>query len=151
MTKFNPIHYLQQDNKTLSSLLAKINQLQQWNGHLRECLGSDNLLLQHCQIANVSGTVLIIIADGPHWVTRLRFHIPELLSQLQHYPSLAHIKGICCKVQPARHAGIQKTAGNRPQLSQKSASLLQEAALKIQDERLRSILNKIALRALEKD
>ena len=139
-------HYLQEDSKTLGQLLAQLNKLQQWNGWLKECLEEDSQLPQHCFIANLTGTSLIVFADNPHWVTRFRFHIPALLPKLRNYKDFQSIQSICCKVQPL-YAPISSLKNRDPQqkLSNKSAALLRETANKITDEKLRTILEKIAM------
>src|SRR5690242_2386498 len=100
MSKHVITDYLQPDGKTLGKLLVKLNQLQQWNGWLKECLEQDSLLPKHCFIVNLIGTSLIVFADNPHWVTRFRFHIPALLSKLRNYSDFATVQSICCKVRP---------------------------------------------------
>jgi len=138
--------YLQQDNHTLGNLLSKLDRLQQWNSGLKECLLDQNrALTQHCFIVNLIGTSLIVIADNPHWVTRLRFHIPELLIKLRQHPGLENIQAICCKVQP-NYVSASSSHNREPQqkLSAKSAALLRETASKITDEKLRIVLEKIA-------
>ena len=139
-------HYLQHDSRTLGNLLSKLGQLQQWNSWLKECLLDQNkMLTQHCFIVNLIGTSLIVIADNPHWVIRLRFHIPELLIQLRQYPGLENIQAMCCKVQP-HYIFASSSTHREPQqkLTAKSAALLRETASKITDEKLRMTLEKIA-------
>lgn len=138
-------HYLQQDIQTLGNVLSKLGQLQQWNSWLKECLLDQNIALtQHCFIVNLIGTSLIVIADNPHWVTRFRFHIPELLTKLRQYPSLENIQAICCKVQPNYVSALSSNRQPQQKLSSRSAALLRETASKITDEKLRIALEKIA-------
>ena len=138
-------HYLQQYNPILSNLLSKLSQLEQWNSWLKECLLDQNkTLTQHCFIVNLVGTSLIVIADNPHWVTRLRFHIPELLVKLKQYPGLENIQAICCKVQPNYVPASLSNREPQQKLSTKSAALLREIASKVTDEKLRIALEKIA-------
>jgi hypothetical protein len=146
MAKNTIANYLQQDSKTLGSLLAKLGQIIQWNESLKECCREkEPLLTKHCQIVNLSGKSLIAIADCPHWLTRLRFHIPELLIKLRKYPGLENIQGICCKVQPKYTQYISRKPRNpqkRP--SPKSMEIILEITSKLKDERLRHILEKMA-------
>ena len=126
-------------------LLSKLNHLKQWNHSLKACLPEEKSLFQHCQIVGLSGNSLIVIADSAHWVTRLRFYIPELLPKLRTYPGLEKIQSICCKVQPNDFAATPKKI-KRPQqkLSTENASILRAAAQKLSDKKLRAILEKIA-------
>lgn len=146
MTQSTITHFLKQESQTLGSLLAKLNQLKQWNACLQECLAEDKALTQHCQIVNLAGTSLIVIADSPHWVTRLRFYIPELLPKLRAHPGLEKIQSICGKTRPADYSLSPKQAAARhPQkLSLHTAEILRATAQKINDQKLRKILEKIA-------
>src|SRR5690349_16336157 len=134
-------HYLQRDSKTLGSLLNKLTQLKQWNQILQNCLGDEAHIMDHCQIVNVSGNSLIAIADSPHWLTRLRFHIPDLLPKLREHKGLEHIKAICCKAQPGiHHTKSKKTARKRLTLKPETAYLMLENAKKTKDEKIKAIL-----------
>lgn len=147
MVKSSIATYLRQDGKTLGKLLVKVNQLKQWNSWLHECLTEESTLLEHCQIVSIDKGALIIIADSAHWVTRFRFHIPQLLIKLRHYPDFAALKAICCKVRPADYSSIttaQKTPERKISLSSKNAAALQNAADKIENKRLKAVLERIA-------
>lgn len=145
MTKPSLTNYLKQDCKTLGRLLSKLSQLEHWNNALRECLITEPTLTEHCKIVNLIGTSLIAIADSPHWLTRIRFHIPELLPKLRTYPGLEQIRALCCKVQP-NYPKMQARQSNRAQkkLSPNNAQLLHQDAQKISDEKLRTVMEKIA-------
>ena len=135
----------------LGALLTKLNQLKQWNTWLKEGLTTkesltiDESLAKHCYIVDLKGTSLIVIADSAHWVTRLRFHIPDLLKKLKNYPGLENIRSICCKPQPYHSMIINKKVRMPQRLSPKTAELLRESAKKITDKKLRATLEKIAL------
>ncbi|MCD6038650.1 MAG: hypothetical protein K0S27_50 [Gammaproteobacteria bacterium] len=137
-------HYLQQDSNALDKLLSKLSQLQQWNHQLKECLGENAILSEHCFIVNLAGSALIAIVDNPHWLTRFRLHIPTLLPKLRHYAGLENIEAICCKIHP--HYTPASLVNRKPQqkLSPMSSALFLETADKIVDEKLRTILKKIA-------
>lgn len=140
-------NYFQNENQAFGSLAAKLNQLKQWNGWLADSLPNENTLLQHCQIVSLSSGSLIVIADSAHWVTRLRFYIPELLPKLRAYPGLEKIRSICCKVQPNHFKSApKKTNPPLKKLSQENASMLRKTAQKISDSKLREILERIAER-----
>jgi hypothetical protein len=142
--------YLQQDSKTLGKLLSRLNQLQQWNAGLKECLAEHQVLSEHCFIVNLAGTSLIVLADNSHWMTRFRFHVPALLLKLRNYSGLENIQSICCKVEPHYvPASSLKNSGPQQKLSVTNANLMHEIAEKITDEKLKIVLEKIA-RHLEK-
>ncbi len=138
-------NYLQRDNKTLSSLLNKLAQLKQWNMTLCACLGDEAHIMDHCQIVNLSGNSLIAIADSPHWLTRLRFHIPDLLPKLREHKGLEHIKAICCKAQPGMFYGrVKKAQRTRLTIKAETANLILDNAKKIKDEKIKATLERIA-------
>lgn len=137
--------YLQRDSKTLGSLLNKLTQLKKWNLILRDCLGDEAHIMDHCQIVNISGNSLIAIADSPHWLTRLRFHIPDLLPKLREHKGLEHIKAICCKAQPGvHHTKSKKTTRKKLALRPETSAEILETAKKLKDTKIRAILEKIA-------
>lgn len=138
--------YFQSDSQTLGKLLTQLNQLRQWNDWLKESLEENASLTEHCFIVSLAGTSLIVFADNPHWVTRFRFHIPALLPKLKQYSDFQGIQSICCKVKP-NYTPISSLKNRAPQqkLSKQSADLLLETAKKIPDEKLRTVLEKIAL------
>jgi hypothetical protein len=148
MTQLTLNQFLQQDSKMLGSLLTKLNQLKQWNTWLKESLTADEPLTKHCYIVNLKGTSLIVIADSAHWVTRLRFHVPDLLKKLKKYPGLETIRAICSKTQPNPTMIIKKKKKTPQTLSAKTAELFLQSAQKITDKKLRDSLEKIARHAL---
>jgi len=139
--------YFQQESKTLNSLLLKLNQLALWNSRLRDALPDEPLLTEHCHIVGLDKAALIVIADNPHWVTRFRFFIPDLLIKLRHHPDLKQIQAICCKVKPLYNAAPKKIRRQRLTISKNTADVLQSTAHKIQDKKLKAVLKKIAERS----
>ncbi|MBV8802182.1 MAG: DUF721 domain-containing protein [Gammaproteobacteria bacterium] len=150
MTKFTLNQYLNSPNKTLGPLLIKLNQLTQWNEYLKECL-IDKPLTQHCYIVNLDKNALIVIVDSAHWSTRLKFHIPDLLKKLRHYPGLENVRAICCKIQPAYHAKAKIKMRRPSPLSKNTALKVHETAQKITDKNLKKILEKIALQGSDSE
>jgi len=148
MTKSTIASYLQYESKTLSNLLLKFNRLKIWNKWLKECLSEETLLLEHCHIVGLDKNSLIVIADNPHWVTRFRFFIPDLLISLKKQDDLKHIKSICCKVKPPRFTAIKRKRQSLI-ISRQTAEIVQEAADKIENQKLKKILLKMASRAKE--
>jgi hypothetical protein len=101
MSQYALTNYLNAKGPMLGSLLRRLQQLNAWNAWFKQCITSDDkLLTNHCQIVNLVGDTLVILADSPHWITKLRFFTPVLLPKLQANPTLKHIKQIQCKVYP---------------------------------------------------
>lgn len=139
-------HYLTHQSKSLGNLLGKVSRLKQWNTWLAECLVTDPEVAHHCHIVNYDKASLIIVADNAHWITRFRFHIPELLPKLRGYPELKNVKALCCKVHPNYgKSDLHKKNQEKISISQNSANTLIKAAHEIKDKKISAILEKIAL------
>ncbi len=143
MTKSTLSAYLQHENKTLGNLLVKFNRLKIWNAWLSECLPEERALLEHCCIVGLDKQSLIVIADNPHWVTRFRFFIPDLLTLLRKYGDFKDIKSICCKVRPLHYSAV-KPKRHPLIISKQTAEVVRETANKIKDMKLKKILMRIA-------
>ncbi|HSW68810.1 MAG TPA: DciA family protein [Gammaproteobacteria bacterium] len=135
--------YLRHESKALGNLLVKYNRLKTWNKCLEECLPEEIFLLKHCQIVGLDKQSLIVIADNPHWLTRFRFFIPELLIQLRGYGDFKEIKAICCKVRPA-YSPMEKIKRRPLIISDLTAEMMKDTASKIKNDRLKKILMRIA-------
>ena len=149
MTKSTIATYLQSESKTLGNLLIKFNRLKVWNVWLSKCLVNESALLEHCKIVGLDKTSLIVIADNPHWVTRFRFFIPDLLIKLKNYDDLKNIRSICCKVRPS-HYPSTKPKRQPMIITNQIAEIVQEAAKKIKNQKLKETLMRIAERNIEK-
>lgn len=147
MTKRTIANYLQHESKTIGHLIAKFNRLKTWNDWLQDCLPDEGILLQHCQIVGLDKASLIVIADNPHWVTRFRFFIPELLIQLRHYEDFKHIKAICCKTRPP-HYRVSQLKRKPLIISSQTAEMMKLAADRIKNEKLKNMLMRIAKKHL---
>ena len=78
-------YHLRPDSGPLKDLLAHAERLAVLDRALAGFLG-DPLSL-HCQLANISGTSVILHTDSPVWSARLRYQLPQILECLnQHYP-----------------------------------------------------------------
>jgi hypothetical protein len=135
--------FLHEDNKALGSLFLRLQQLKKWNQALRESLDTDAMVADHCQIVNLTDNALIIIADSPLWLTRIRFFIPTLLPKLRAYPCLENIKAMCCKVHPS-YTPHKKHQPRAPQkLSSTAKAKINDIADTITDPKLSAALKKL--------
>jgi hypothetical protein len=151
MTKFNITSFLQLEGSNIGNLLIKLKRLREWNAKLRDILPLETPLLEHCRIVGMDKTSLIVIADNPHWVTRFRFFIPQLVEKFAKIDEFKHIRAICCKVRPAHQArgSFHKNKRRPLRITTETAEVLHETALKVKDPRLKKILEKIASRAID--
>ncbi len=146
MTKAPLSTFLKQDSKTLGNLLLKLQQLNQWNAWLAECLADEKSLLTHCKIVGLDRQSLIVMATNPHWVTRFRFFIPTLIEKLRQFPDLKNIQAICCKVSPPQYNQVVKKPRGKLALSQGSSEVVQHTAKKIKHAKLKQVLERLAER-----
>jgi len=148
MTKRTIAAYLEHESKTIGNLLTKFNRLKIWNAWLREYLPDESYLLEHCQIVGIDKASLIVIADNPHWVTRFRFFIPDLLIKLRQHDELKSIRAICCKAKPPHYRPAQPK--RKPMMiSDQTAEIVQETADKIKHGKLKAVLMRMAKRNLK--
>lgn len=140
-------NYISTKNQHLGSLLKQIKHMQALHTLLGKAVPEQKTLFEHCYVLRPDATSLLLIAENPHWVTRLRFLIPTLLTALQHYPELSGLKAIYCKVLPPlyRSRFVARKKRSRMLISQQSATLLGEAAHKIKDPKISRILKKLAI------
>ncbi|MDX1900425.1 MAG: DciA family protein [Gammaproteobacteria bacterium] len=138
--------YLSPDNQTLGSLLGRVKQMQTLHTRLSEALPDQKELFQHCYVLRPDATSLLLIAENPHWVTRLRFLVPALHTALKKYSDLAELRAIYCKVQPPLYQNrfIVRKKYRRMEITSQSAALFEEAAAKIKDPKISRILKKLA-------
>src|SRR5690349_21329424 len=88
---------LKEDQSALQRIFVKVQQLNQLNNVLLQCL--DPQLRHHCIVANVYPDKLVVLAENGAFATQFRFSIPELLTQLRKkHPLLRELKTIECKV-----------------------------------------------------
>lgn len=135
------------DNQ-LSSIIAKVNQLNQLNQSLSDIL--DPKLAAHCQITNLENQILTLLIDNSSWGTKIRYVTPEILKKMQQIPTLCQVKQIKCIVRPKqqyRNANppqtAQKTAQKMP-ISSENAKILRSVAHGIKDEKLKQALLQLA-------
>jgi len=107
----------------LKSLVNKTNYLSQLNTKLPLLL--PNPLAQHCTVANLRHSVLILYVDSASWGLQLRYLIPELLTQLRNQQASAHIGSIEYKIRPTEQAA-NPTQQAQPYLSKENKTLLAE-------------------------
>ncbi len=117
-------------------------QLRALDEHVRTLLPSP--CADHCRLANIRGGILSLAAESPAWASRLRFHAPQILRDLRQNAHL-QVNKVHVLVSPTR-ASVERPRRRRADLSHKSASLLHDTALNINDPQLRAALFRIARR-----
>lgn len=137
--------YLQSDQQDLPLLFAKIKALTELDQHLTKHL--EPTIRQYCQVANVVGNRLILLAANGSIATQIRFQTPDLLRKFKSDVKLKYIQDILCKVRPApsRQADRAKPASSPMRaLSPTTANIVKEIAESIEDPKLREVMERIA-------
>jgi len=114
----------------------------------------------HVKVANIRNQNLMLITDSPVWTTRLRQLSPQILEYIRENSvntdnsnekaQIIHHVQISTRYNPAsinqtNHYQKQVTAEKkRPHISEKTAELLAQSALSMNDERLKSSLLSLA-------
>lgn len=83
----------------LGTIINQIQFLKQLCQAVRSHLPSP--LDQHCRVAAVRQTTVVVHADSPAWATRLRYLAPALAASLRDQPGYSWVRDIKIKVRPA--------------------------------------------------
>lgn len=100
-------------------------------------------IVDHCRVANLRDNVLVLQAEGTVWATKLRYQLPQILTDLRRLPDLKGLDSIRIRIAPAQTAQNPSPLA-RPHLSEHSAELLQQAADATPDPELAAALRRVA-------
>jgi hypothetical protein len=143
-------HVLKHEGRLLTTLLGKVADLRQLNQLFSQYLDPD--LAKHCQVVKIDRDCLIVVVDNNHWISQLRFHIPDLLPKLRTHAPYQNLKAICSKMKPDYKPFVpRRKSPPMKLLSQDAADKMLDAAKSIKDERLRGILERIARHSVGED
>lgn len=138
--------FIELDSRDLRSVFEKIHMLEELNRKISGLM--DPHIASYCQVANLVGGKLILIAANGSIATQLRFVTADLLKQIKRDPTLQHIHQIECKVRPTQNPLSSRLttqpAKSMPTLSPATAEIVREIAGSIEDPTLREIMERIA-------
>ena len=134
--------FLETENRDLQAILTKVKLLNELNAIVVNYL--DENLRNYCQVANINGNQLILIAANGSIATQIRFQSADLIRKFKSHPTLKAIQSIQCKVRPISTPAPDFIPQKLPPLSPKAAELILEAAQYIEDPTVRAALEKIA-------
>lgn len=109
------INQLMVHSSKLSSLLEKSKKIKLFEEKLKASLQTP--LNQHCHVANLRETTLVVIADSSLWATKFRYMTQQLLVKWQNDPLMHTIQQMEVKVRPP--AKIEKPPCPNNQLLKK--------------------------------
>jgi len=130
--------------------MLRVEQIKHWQTILFNCLPQEKEIFNHCHVVHADQSSLMILAENPHWIGRLRFLIPQILSVLQQNPNYARLKNIYCKVRPPLYnnrLSQKRPSRQRLAISENSAKEISSAAERIRDPKVCRALKKLAARA----
>lgn len=117
--------------------------LAKYDRRLREIVPSP--LLDHVRLVIVDADRVVLEAESSAWLTRLRFHLPQLKQLLGRELKLRGRKVEIRVAAPS--SSFDTTPGQRPVMSKRSARLLVESARSIDDTELSAALRRLARRS----
>ena len=125
----------------LQVVLNHSQRLEALNRILRGCIPAP--LNQHCQVANLRDNILVLHADSSAWALKLRYGSRMLLQQLRQrgVPGLGAVE---VKVRPPAPILNRPEKIRHVQMSGKTAQLLDSIASGINDNHLKSALQRLA-------
>lgn len=136
--------YLSGSRDKLEKLITHAVEISHLNTTLHSIL--DNILKNHCVIANFSNGKLILLTDSPAWISRLRYQIPSILTQLQQLPEFKGITQIKLRIQP-KYIEQKPQSFHREPISKIAASCLSTLADSVQNTELETALRQLASRS----
>lgn len=84
-------------NPLFQPIIRKIQHIKQLNQALHEALPAD--LREHCRVAGIKETCLILQVNNGAWATQLRYATPQLLQALRAQSDFVNIESIRWQVQ----------------------------------------------------
>lgn len=129
----------------LGDFLKKSEQLLQLNRSVLKLIESD--LAPHCQVHSFNHNILVLSTSSSMWGHKLRFKVPDLIANLRQVPQFAALKTINVKVCFDETAVLAPLSVLPcPQLSPKSARVIQSMAKEIKFPKLQQSLLRLSKR-----
>lgn len=100
-------------------------------------------LNRHCTVANIHNDSLILLTDSPVWSSRLRFHAPALLRELERRHAV-HLTKVQIRINPPEQVR-PAAVSHKPRMSAPTAALLRQVASSVDDPALGTALRRLAL------
>lgn len=125
----------------LQPLMQKAFRLTQLDKRVRGLLPAS--LKNHCRVANVRDTALVLLADGAAWATRLRYLAPELCRRLQ-ASELPRLTRIEVRIAPPETPASPPKPARCLRLNAEAAATIMAAAEATEDPRLKAALRRLA-------
>jgi hypothetical protein len=126
----------------LPNLREKVTQLIHLNQLLHTQL--EPSLAPHCCVANFKDNCLIVEVESSAWSLRLRYSIPDLLTQLRKFSEFKRLQTIEWYIRSVTEDSREKVIVHRPPLTAENLELIRETAEGVTSDKLKRALNKFA-------
>jgi hypothetical protein len=140
--------FIEFNARDLKTVFTKINLLAQLNTKILACLEPN--MAKYCQVANLVGSKLTLIAANGSIATQIRFQAQDLIKKFHQYPILKSILFLECKVRPAQSQLSSRlttnTTSSMTPLTPETGEMICAMAETIEDEKLREIMVRIGKR-----
>jgi hypothetical protein len=143
------VHKLLKASKRSSHLLRRAERSGQLTHDLRSLLPSP--LASYCQVGDLTGHTLTIIATSPVWAAKLRYLQPTLLKAFRSISSLSQATDINIKISKLSQPLPNPTRSRKVHMSSQSAEHIRQMADTIEDPALRESLLRLSRHAKDKD
>lgn len=135
-----PLHKIFDNNTRLAALIQRSRQLSQLNHILRNILPSS--FGEHCQLANLSDTKVIVVCDQSSYASMLRFQSAQICKVLSEHTGM-NLQQLELKVRPITQVGAT-SRHTQLELSESSAKCLEQAASSMEEGPLKTALSQLA-------
>lgn len=144
-----PISSLLTDrSQQLHVLVTRAQHLRELTKKLRGLLPAP--LANHVVVANITETTLVLAADSPIWMTKLRYYTPKLLANFQiRQPALPNLTQVRLRINPPVPVPVLSYLPPNA-ISGKAATHISSVANDLNDMKLKQALLRLAKRP-EKD
>jgi len=133
---------LMTSNKRLCDLVNNNRHFQKIESSLHQALPV--YLVAHTGLLAYENGILVIRVDNSNWAGKIRFHLPQIISELRkthYFKGLIHIK---VKVSPRHVAEVKTGKVKRRALPDSAKKSLLDTAESIQDPSLKEALSRLA-------
>jgi hypothetical protein len=135
-------HLFAKQSSQLSALIEHAKQLNRLTKILRGL--TPEPLSRHIAVGNISATKLTLIADSPVWLTKLRYHAPEILKPFSIQTGLPQFRDVRYKVSPTFLQKPSTIVNKNNKLSSQAIAQIESVANALEDPKLKHALLRLA-------
>jgi hypothetical protein len=149
MRSAKQVHKLLKASKRSSHLLRRAERSVQLTHDLRSLLPSP--LASYCQVSDLTGHILTVVATSPVWAAKLRYLQPALLKAFGSIPSLSQATEVNIKISKLSQPSPNPARSRKVHMSPRSAEHIRQVAEAIEDPALRESLLRLSRHSKSED